>query len=823
MICLATLAAWIRAEAQETGVATSTRGIEASAPRPAGEGGRVRLEVELDAEGRVAQVAVIGRAPALVAAEAIRHASALRFAPTPREGGVERRRQLVVDVPPARASTSHPREPPLTPPPGTETDGVARPRVTATSEEEIEVAGLRDVPRFHAADLLTLLPGAVLERPGGEGAAPTVFFRGFDAGAGRDLEVLVEGMPINEPSNLYAHGHADLQFVIPELVDRLRARPGTFDVAQGDFALAGTVELRLGAERAGLRVTGAAGEYRRRRALLLWSSGREGRSSGADDFVAFEVQTGAGFGAHRAHWNVRSLARWGGGGERLGWSVLVGSHALAYESAGLLRQDAAEAACGDGIDALYVCAHDPTQGARASRHFMLLGAHHRAEGQRLDVRAWGQLRRHRVRENTTFRLFDPRGDALDLRTEGVGLGMRADYVAERSWRGATQALEVGLLTRHDRGEARALQLGWETTTPYAVAFDRTFALTHVGGHAGGTFQVGRVALRGGVRVAGFSFSTEDLMGIEEERAASTDGGAVAVLPRASLRIALWDAAASALAWTTSVGLGARPAESWARQDGERAPLTSARTVESGLRLFLRSWEPPAHVERTFRGFAFDGRLGTFWARVDPDPFFDLRSGRDVLVPATHRFGGFLQTRMVFEGWVELRGSLAWNEAHQVDDDASPLALARGPRVPFVPRWAGRYDVVLRREVRLARERAHLGVAVGGSVLGRRPLPSGAWSRPLSVLDASVRLGWRFLELELVAHNLFDARYRERELEYVSRLDDAPVDTSRPERHFAAGPPRQVMAVLSFAFDWRRSAADAPPATDETTSPSALTR
>ena len=78
-------------------------------------------------------------------------------------------------------------------------------------------------------------------------------------GEGEDLEVLVDGIPVNEPSNAHAHGYADTLFLIPEVVDRVHVLQGPFDPRQGDFAIAGTAGYELGVRERGLRIKGVLG------------------------------------------------------------------------------------------------------------------------------------------------------------------------------------------------------------------------------------------------------------------------------------------------------------------------------------------------------------------------------------------------------------------------------------------------------------------------------------------------------------------------------------------------------------------------------------
>jgi hypothetical protein len=57
--------------------------------------------------------------------------------------------------------------------------------------------------------------------------------------------VCVGGMPVNMPAHGHVQGYADLNFLIPELVERARYRKGPYHASIGDFSSAGGVDFDL--------------------------------------------------------------------------------------------------------------------------------------------------------------------------------------------------------------------------------------------------------------------------------------------------------------------------------------------------------------------------------------------------------------------------------------------------------------------------------------------------------------------------------------------------------------------------------------------------
>ena len=281
-----------------------------------------------------------------------------------------------------------------------------------TSEIVVDPQAFELVPRSRGADLLTLAPGVVLLNHSGEGHAPTLFLRGFDAGEGQDFAIDVEGIPLNEPSNAHGHGYADVGFVIPEVVRRVRVLEGPFDPRQGDFAVAGSASYELGSDRRGVITRVGLGSFGEKRLALVVAPA----SMDPGTFAAVDLRQGDGFGPNRAHASVSALAQYR---QRFGSttiSILGGTSALTFDAVGVVRADAIATRslpCADDFDSQRFCWHDAAQGGTGSRHLVSLRVDHRMDGAELSQQLFASLRTLRIRENFTGALLDERGDGLD--------------------------------------------------------------------------------------------------------------------------------------------------------------------------------------------------------------------------------------------------------------------------------------------------------------------------------------------------------------------------------------------------------------------------
>jgi iron complex outermembrane recepter protein len=479
----------------------------------------------------------------------------------------------------------------------------------------------------------------------------------------------------------------------------------------------------------------------------------------------------------------------------------VGSHALTFDSAGVVRADAVEARTLEGCpttrDGQFFCLHDPNQGGAASRHVVSGRIGWRRPHRELDQRVFLMLRQNRFRENFTGRLLDPEGDGLDQRYDTVTVGARGSYRSRVDWLDRSHLFEIGYVARHDAGNTRMWRLRREGGVPHTVVFDDDIHITHAGLYAlAEVAPLPRLAVRAGLRVDHFAFSIVDRNAPEADRMGDRvgeqafDAFGVAVQPRISTHVRL----APGTFLVTSLGRGARSSDAVALSEGELAPFAKVRSVEGGV--MHRITEGPVRA---------DLRAMAFHTHVSQDLLFDAERGRNVPIGASSRFGTSVAGQVGLGRHLDVRASYVWSEAHRLPEDAGFFQIGAGPRLPFVPRHVARVDAVGRHTVQVRGEDLRLSLAGGFSWVGRRPLPLDATSEPIVTLDASASVGWRWLTIGLDVLNLFDARYRQFELNHPSQFGGAGDPASlRAVRHFAAGPPRTVLLTLALHLPTTRT-------------------
>ena len=122
------------------------------------------------------------------------------------------------------------------------------------------------------AEVLEFVPGIIVTQHSGDGKANQYFLRGFNLDHGTDFATFVDGMPVNMPTHAHGQGYSDLNWLIPELVDRLSYRKGPYGAEEGDFASAGVARIRLFDSLPRGLASVTVGENNYRRALLANST-----------------------------------------------------------------------------------------------------------------------------------------------------------------------------------------------------------------------------------------------------------------------------------------------------------------------------------------------------------------------------------------------------------------------------------------------------------------------------------------------------------------------------------------------------------------------
>jgi iron complex outermembrane receptor protein len=690
--------------------------------------------------------------------------------------------------------------------------GRAPPPNVGASDFNIRIGSLAAVPHDNASDLLKLAPGILLTNEGGEGHADQVFLRGFDAREGQDIEFTVGGVPINESGNLHGNGYADTNFIIPELVERLRVVEGPFDPRQGNYAVAGSADYELGLGARGLTAKYKGGSFDTQRVLLMW--GPEGES--AHTFAGVEMYSTAGFGQNRDAQRGSAMGQYEGTiGSRGTYRITAQGYATHYHSAGLIRQDDYESGkigFYDSYDLQSFSRQAVPEGGDASRYSISGDLETRVGDTTLTQQVFFIKRDMRLLENFTGFLLDvqeplqsihaQRGDMIDLNVHELTIGARGAARLHGTAFGQPQELEFGYFFRGDDAAGTQQRLEAATGVPYKTDTDLDSQLGDIALYADANLHATPwINLRGGVRGDLLTYDvlnncaaqtvahpsttnppidqsclTQQDMGRPREPNQQTSTSSAEFLPRGTLLLG----PLRNFTLTGSYGHGIRSIDpSYITQD-VKTPFASIVAYEGGI-VYAAALHDASIVARSI----------FFETLVDKDLIFSETAGRNVLGVGTHR-----------TGWVgAVRATNAWF------DESANLTLVRATYddthllVAYIPGIVLRSDTSFVHELPLhiAGRPVTGTLGVGITYVGPRPLPYGQDSQDIFTIDASATFAWWHYQVGIVSTNLLNAQYRLGEYNYASDFHSQPQPTLVPERMFAAGAPRAIFGTFAINF------------------------
>jgi len=114
----------------------------------------------------------------------------------------------------------------------------------AGSQGVVGYGDFENRPFSRVGELVEVIPGLVATQHSGTGKSNQFFLRGFNLDHGTDFAAFIDGTPINFRTHGHGQGYIDLNFVIPELTERLDFRKGPYYADVGDFTAAATAALK---------------------------------------------------------------------------------------------------------------------------------------------------------------------------------------------------------------------------------------------------------------------------------------------------------------------------------------------------------------------------------------------------------------------------------------------------------------------------------------------------------------------------------------------------------------------------------------------------
>ena len=319
--------------------------------------------------------------------------------------------------------------------------------VSAATESRVREKDFAVRPHNTASEMLNNLPGFVAGQHAGGGKAMQYFLRGFDNDHGTDVAISVDGIPVNMVSHAHGQGYADLNFLIPEVVESIDYRKGPYFADAGNFANSGAVNFITKEDTAHNSLRAVGGSFNTMRYVGILSP----RLGPVQSLIANEVYFTDGPFKHGENFvkynffgkftlkpsTTSKLSLW--------TSLYTGD----WDASGQIPLRAVRSGRLDRFGSL-----DPTEGGRSDRENLnLIYTANPNPEESWFVQLYFSRYRLRMFSNFTFFSGDPvQGDGIEQLDSRVLFGGRAHY--HRVWTLGSLPLEstFGFETRNDNAD-----------------------------------------------------------------------------------------------------------------------------------------------------------------------------------------------------------------------------------------------------------------------------------------------------------------------------------------------------------------------------------
>ena len=636
-------------------------------------------------------------------------------------------------------------------------------KVESSTQGTVTRAQLETRPVMRTGELLETVPGLVVTQHAGDGKANQYFLRGFNLDHGTDLSTSVDGIPVNMHTHGHGQGYTDINFVIPELLDRIEYKKGTYYADEGNFSAAGAVDLKYRHSLDGQMFSLTLGEDSYKRGLFAGSTGvGEG-----------ELLWGLDYGVTDGPWDlqedlkrVNALVKYSQGERGNGYALTASIYDGEWTSTDQIPERAVTTGVLDRFGFV-----DPTNGGDSHRYSLAYEVEKSLGDWRFEANAYALDYQLDLFSNFTYALDAADGDQFEQYDDRKAYGLHSEIARDTNVGGIRGQLKFGFESRFDDIGKVGLYLTDDRQRLATVREDSVERLG-LGFYVEQQLQpTDWLRVIGGLRHDRASFDVRSDLGLNS---GSADDSITS--PKLSLVFGPW----ADTEFFVNAGRGFH--ENDARgttitvdpTDGVTAvdrvnPMVRAEGAEVGVRTALIPYTQLA--------------LTAWTLDLDSELLYVGDAGATEANRASERHGVELGVYVTPRPWLTLDADLAWSHGRFGEFDAA------GDRIP------GAVESV-----------ASLGVAVqhpsgwfGGARFrhfGAAPLleDNSVRSDPTTVVNMEVgrHFGKRFA-VSLAAYNLFDSQDNDITYFYESQLpgEAAPVE----DRHFHPVEPRTLRLTV----------------------------
>ncbi len=302
-------------------------------------------------------------------------------------------------------------------------------------------------PVKNTQELMRLVPGLFVAQHAGGGKAEQIFLRGFDCDHGTDVQVSVDGMPVNMISHAHGQGYADAHFIIPETINNVDFGAGPYYTQHGNLNTAGYISFATFNNIPDSRIQIEAGRYNTFRALVMFDLLKKNKDKQsayiAGEFYATDGPTS----------NKQQFTRYNLFGkynlvvnDQTQFTTSASAFKSKWDASGQVPERAIENGMIDRFGSI-----DPTEGGNTERYNLNLQLSHRFGNNSIwENQLWAGKYKFNLYSNFTFFLYDPvNGDEINQAEYRNLYGFASKYSVKNEYNSWTLSSTYGTGFRND--------------------------------------------------------------------------------------------------------------------------------------------------------------------------------------------------------------------------------------------------------------------------------------------------------------------------------------------------------------------------------------
>ncbi len=629
---------------------------------------------------------------------------------------------------------------------------------------------LMERPYLRRGELLEVVPGVIITQHSGDGKANQYFVRGVNLDHGTDFAISMDGQPVNFVTHAHGQGYADLNPLIPELVESVDYWKGPFHAHLGDLSTAGGAKFNFfDTLPSGIASIGI-GQHNYFHGLLadtIYLS--EKNANGDFSALTYAAEYNYYDGPWQREGNSQRLNGFLKYFQRAGtdtFSVTAMAYDAEWDSTDQIPKRLIDSG---GIDRLGNI--DNTVRGESSRYSLMAEWERDETNGKTHADFYAGIYDLDLFSNFTYFLNDPaNGDQFEQEDGRWFMGGEVN----RMWEyGNGSSLTVGLQTRHDFLSGIGLYNTSATNRIGAVRVDDVYE-GNVGLYASANHVVNDwFRIQPGLRADGFYFDVDS----SDARNSGTESDAI-VSPKLNLVFGPW----RETEFYASAGMG--------YHSNDARGVTIAIDPVSGDPV-----DPADPLVRTY-GYELGMRteiiedvvstVSLFYLHSDSELIYVGDAGTAEAGPATERFGIEWATYWKPSDWLTLDNELTLSEAKLLDEPA-------GEDIP------GAVPVTMNTGITLGTEEGFYGT-LRSRFFSPRPLVEDGSVDSRSSWQLNGRLGYRKndWEVSIDVLNILGRDDNDIEYFYTSRLPGEPV-AGVDDVHLHPAEPRTFRISLTRRF------------------------